>query len=208
MPMTDEKLRPVVETSQLPAKGKGFSAWVGRTFLKAFGWEVSGGIPHAKKVVLVAAPHTSNWDLPFALSVAWVLGVRIRWMGKHTIFRFPFGGMMKAMGGIPIDRRERHNAVSAVIELLNKSDELILMIPPEGTRSVAKRWKTGFYYTAVGAKVPIVLGFLDFGRKRGGIGTLLHPTGDIDVDIVEIRRFYDGIMGKHPHLMGEITVQK
>lgn len=206
--MTDEKPRPVLETSQLPAKGKGVSAWFGRAFLKAFGWEVSGGIPHAKKAVLVAAPHTSNWDLPFALSVAWVLGVRIRWMGKHTIFRFPFGGIMKAMGGIPIDRRASHNAVSAAIELLDKNDELILMIPPEGTRSIAKRWKTGFYYTAVGAKVPIVLGFLDFGKKRGGIGTLLHPTGDIDVDIVEIRRFYDGIMGKHPHLMGEITVQK
>jgi len=176
--------------------------------LRAFDWEVAGGVPNAKKAVLVAAPHTSNWDLPFSLSIAWVLGVHIQWMGKDTIFRFPFGAMMRALGGIPVDRSKSHNAVAAAVKLLKESDELILMIPPEGTRSVAKRWKTGFYYTAVGADVPIVLGFLDFGRKRGGIGTLLYPTGDIETDMDEVRRFYAGITGKHPHLMGEITVQK
>lgn len=203
-----EVRKPVLDRTQLPPKGRGLSAWIGRTFLRAFDWEVEGGVPNAPKAVLVAAPHTSNWDLPFSLAVAWVLGVRIRWMGKHTIFRFPFGSLMKALGGIPVDRRKSHNAVAAAVSILDEADELILMIPPEGTRSVAKRWKTGFYYTAVGAKVPIVLGFLDFGRKRGGIGTLLYPTGDIETDIVSIREFYAGMKGKHPDLMGEITVQK
>jgi hypothetical protein len=141
---TPEKRKPVVDTTQLPPQGRGLRAWLGRTFLRAFDWEVAGGVPNAKKAVLVAAPHTSNWDLPFSLSIAWVLGVHIQWMGKDTIFRFPFGAMMRALGGIPVDRSKSHNAVAAAVKLLKESDELIafkdIAAPPR--RGAERRVRT------------------------------------------------------------------
>lgn len=185
-----------------------FVARFGQAFLDAAGWTVVGGAPDVKKAVIVAAPHTSNWDLAYALSITWRLGLPIRWMGKHTLFRPPFGAIMRKLGGIPVDRRGRNNAVDAAIKLLEDADELMLLIPPEGTRGVAKRWKTGFYHTAVGAKVPIVLGFLDYEGKRGGLGEVFWPTGDIDADMERIRAFYAGMKGKYPHLQGDIKVRE
>ncbi len=179
---------------------------VGRAWLSAFGWEVEGGRPDVKKAVVVAAPHTSNWDLPFTLAVAYVLDVPISWVGKHTLFAPPFGGIMRALGGVPVDRRARNGAVSAIAERIREADEIFLIIPPEGTRGRATRWKTGFYYAAVEAGVPIVLGFLDFGRKRGGLGEVFHPTGDIARDFERIRAFYADVKGKYPDKSGSITL--
>lgn len=181
---------------------------LGRAFLFAYRWEVEEKLPDVPRAVVVAAPHTSNWDLPLAIATAWALGFDYRWMGKHTLFRFPFGPLMRALGGIPVDRRANHNAVAAAIELLEKNETLMLLIQPEGTRGRAKRWKTGFYHTAVGADVPIVLGFLDFGRRRSGLGPVLRPTGDIDADFVAIREFYKDIVPKFPELYGEIRIRE
>jgi len=179
-------------------QGRGLTALIGRAWLAAFGWHVQDGIPDVKKAVVVAAPHTSNWDLAFMLAIAWTLGVRIRWVGKHTLFRPPFGGLMRALGGVSVDRRARHDAVSAIADILRAHDELLLVVPPEGTRGKADRWKTGFYYIALGADVPIVLGFLDYGKKCGGLGTVFHPTGVLEEDIAAIRTFYKDIRGKIP----------
>ena len=196
----------VVDGSRVrPPAGRGLSGALGRAWLRFFGWQLVGGVPDVKKAVVVAAPHTSNWDLGFALAVAWALGIHVRWVGKHTLFRFPFGTLMRALGGVAVDRRGRHDAVTAIAELINRHEELLLIIPPEGTRSRADRWKTGFYYIALAAKVPIVLGFLDYANRRGGLGTVFNPTGVIDDDVASMREFYKDIRGKYPEDESEIV---
>lgn len=183
-----------------------FRRAVGDAWLKAFGWEVEGGAPDVPKGVVVAAPHTSNWDFPFSLAIAFSLDLDIAWLGKHTLFDPPFGTLLRWLGGIPVDRRARHDLVSQVVSVLNQRERLLILVPPEGTRSRAKRWKTGFYYIAVGAKVPIILGFLDFEKKRGGLGEVFYPSGHIDADMAILQSFYRDIKGKHPDRMGEIRL--
>lgn len=179
----------------------------GRAWLRAFGWEIEGGPPPVEKAVVVAAPHTSNWDLPFSLAIAWSLDVDIQWVGKHTLFELPvWGDFLRALGGIGVDRRAKNDAVKAIADVVKQRDRILLIVPPEGTRGVAKRWKTGFYWIAVEAEVPIVLGFLDYGRKRGGLGELLHPTGDIAHDFELLREFYRDVKGKHPARQGDVSL--
>lgn len=189
--------------SHLPRK---FRKLIGQAWLTAFGWEVEGGVPDVKKAVVVAAPHTSNWDFPFTMAVAFALDMDISWLGKHTLFDAFYGPFFKWMGGIPVDRRGRHDLVSQVVSVLNDSEGLMVIVPPEGTRSKTARWKTGFYYIATGAKVPIILGFLDFERKRGGLGKVFYPSGDIAADMAQIAEFYREVKGKHPDRMSVITL--
>jgi 1-acyl-sn-glycerol-3-phosphate acyltransferase len=179
---------------------KGFKYWLGRAWMGAFGWRVEGEVPKTKKFVFIAAPHTSNWDLPFMLATAYIFGVEISWMGKHTLFKGPWGGFMKALGGIPVDRRAPHGLVRQVVERFEQADTLILAVPPKGTRKKVAYWKSGFYHIAQGAQVPIVLSFLDFQRKAAGLGPVLTPTGDIRADMDQVRAFYRDIRGKHPAL--------
>lgn len=177
---------------------------IGKTWLKAFGWTVDGEAPGVNKAVVLAAPHTSNWDFPFTLAVTWALGVDIAWLGKRQMFLPGFRRILKSIGGIPVDRSAKHNLVSQVADKIKASDELFVIVPPEGTRATVGRWKTGFYYIAVEANVPIVMGYLDFEKKKGGFGTLLYPTGDLDHDAVAIRAFYKDIKGKRPDLFTEV----
>jgi len=163
---------------------------ISKIFLWITGWRVEGEVPKDKKFVMIAAPHTSNWDLPYMLAICFVLKVKPYWMGKSQIFKFPFAGLMKWMGGIAIDRSQSNNVVEATAEILKQSDELIITIPPEGTRSKVKYWKSGFYHIADLADVSIVLGFLDYKNKKGGIGGLIQPTGNLDNDMVKIKAFY------------------
>jgi 1-acyl-sn-glycerol-3-phosphate acyltransferase len=182
---------------------RGFKYWLGRAWMGAFGWRVEGALPETRKFVFIAAPHTSNWDLPFMLATAYILGVRISWMGKHTLFQGPFGWFMKALGGIPVDRTSPHGLVRQVAERFQQAHTLILAIPPEGTRKKVAYWKSGFYHIARSAQVPIALSFLDFGRKRAGLGPLIMPTGDIRADMDQVRAFYRDIRGKHVALESE-----
>jgi len=182
------------------------SSLFGNAWLRAFGWKIDGGAPNVKRAVVVAAPHTSAWDFPFTMAVASSLGIRISWMGKHTLFKPPMGYVMRWFGGLPVDRRASHNAVASAVELLKSNDELFLIVAPEGTRQKTTRWKTGFYYMALQANVPIVLGYLDFEKKRGGLGELFYPTGDIEADMKKIRAFYANVRGKHPHQESEAEV--
>lgn len=180
---------------------------IGRAWLRAFGWRVEGGAPPVDKAVVVAAPHTSNWDLPFTLAIAWSLDLDIAWVGKHTLFEKPiWGGFLRSLGGIGVDRRTRNDAVKAIADVVRARDRLLLVVPPEGTRSAASRWKTGFYWIAVESGVPIVLGFLDYGKKRGGLGTILEPTGDIHADFDELRAFYADVKGKFPDRQGKVAI--
>ncbi len=175
-----------------------FMGFFSKICLKLSGWRVQGKLPDMKKVVIIAAPHTSNWDLPFTLFVAFVMEINIRWMGKDTIFRPPFEGLFKWLGGIPIDRSRSNSVVDQSIEQFNTKDQFALAIPPSGTRAKVTYWKTGFYHIAMGAGVPIVLGFLDYRRKIGGLGPVIMPTGNLDKDMERIQSFYSGITGKHP----------
>jgi 1-acyl-sn-glycerol-3-phosphate acyltransferase len=172
--------------------------WFSVAFLRLTGWRLEGAMPaHTPRCVLIAAPHTSNWDLPYMLLAAFSLRLNVVWMGKASIFRPPFGPLMRWLGGIAVDRSKSNNLVAAsAAALASAGGPLQLVVPPEGTRSRTRHWKTGFYYIAVQARVPIVLGFLDYGRKVAGLGPMFTPTGDIERDMAEIKRYYAPIKGK------------
>jgi 1-acyl-sn-glycerol-3-phosphate acyltransferase len=167
--------------------------------MKLMGWKVEGELPpNGQKCVLIAAPHTSNWDLPYTLMVAFVLHLNIYWMGKRQLFRFPFRTLMMWLGGIPVTRESSNNLVAASVEAMkNAKGPLQLVVPPEGTRNKTRYWKTGFYYIAVGAQVPIVMAYMDYERKISGLGPVFHPTGDIEADMVAIKAFYAPFKGKN-----------
>jgi 1-acyl-sn-glycerol-3-phosphate acyltransferase len=168
-------------------------------FLKLNGWKIEGSLPpDGQKSVLIAAPHTSNWDLPYTLMVAFVLRLNIYWMGKEEIFKPPFGGIMRWLGGIPVNRQSANNLVAAAVESIKAADgPLQLVVPPEGTRSKVRYWKSGFYYIAAGAGVPIVLAFMDYERKISGLGPVFYPTGDLQADMLRIQAFYAPYSGKN-----------
>jgi len=174
-----------------------FMAGTGLIFLKMLGWSIGGKVPDIKKFVIIAAPHTTNWDFPITLAITFVLKIKIYWMGKAEMFRWPFGAACRWLGGIPIDRSQSQNMVEQSIHAFKEMDNLIMIIPPEGSRKKVSYWKTGFYHIALGAKVPIVLGYLDYRRKTGGIGHTFCPTGNIEKDMQEIKAFYATITGKY-----------
>lgn len=170
---------------------RAFSRWV----LRSLGWQINGELSaDLRKCVIVGAPHTTNWDLPFSLMIAFSLNVPLHWMGKSSIFRFPFGGIMRWLGGIAVDRSKANNLVAATVNQFNLHEELRILIAPEGTRAKTKGWKSGFYYMADGAKVPLVLAFIDYPNKRGGIGKVMPTTGNYEADIQRIMAFYQPLM--------------
>jgi 1-acyl-sn-glycerol-3-phosphate acyltransferase len=172
--------------------------WIGKTWLALFGWRLETEMPTHEKFVLIAAPHTSSWDLPLMLATSYVMRVPISWMGKQELFLPPFGWFFRALGGIPINRSARKNRVDWAIEHFARTPSLVLAIPAEGTRGTVDHWKSGFYHIALGASVPIGLGYLDFSRKICGVGGFVMPTGDMRADMDKIRAFYKDIRGKHP----------
>ena len=172
--------------------------WLSRLILRLLGWQIEGKAPAAPKYVLIAAPHTSNWDFPFTLMVCFALRMPVYWMGKASLFPPVLGGIMRWLGGIPVERSRQGNLVQSTVDTFQRSARLTVIIPPEGTRSKVTHWKTGFYYIAQGAGLPIALGFLDFKRKRAGVERLFEVTGDIEADMVKIQAFYANITGKNP----------
>ncbi|MCD4801370.1 MAG: lysophospholipid acyltransferase family protein [Anaerolineales bacterium] len=182
-------------------------SFIGLCFLKLTGWEAVGNVPDTPKFVMLLAPHTSNWDLFYILVILYSFGIKFSWFGKKEIFRWPVGGFFKWLGGIPINRGLRKNIVQQTVEIIQAREQIIVGISPEGTRSNTKYWKTGFYYIANQAQVPIVFAFLDYGRKIGGLGPSLTPTGDFEEDMKTIRHFYSGITARHPQNFGNITIK-
>lgn len=180
---------------------------IARALLSLCGWRVRGEPPPLKKYVLIGAPHTSNWDFPVGILALWALRIPGRWVGKHTLFRPPFGWIMRRLGGIPLNRARTRDFVPHMVEEFRRREELVLLIAPEGTRSLTPRWRSGFYHIAHGAGVPIVLGFADFGRKETGIGPVLTPTGDPEADMAKIRAFYEEKTGKRPEKTSPIRLE-
>lgn len=166
--------------------------------LRICGWRKEGRLPGIPKYVMIVAPHTSNWDMLVGMMIALTFVLKLSWLVKGSLFRWPFGGFIKWLGGIPIDRSKSSNIVAQSIETFKENKEMVLAVAPEGTRKKASYWKTGFYHIAKGADVPIVMGFIDYARRVGGIGPTLMPTGDIEFDMQNIRFFYDKITGKIP----------
>jgi len=176
------------------------------SYLWIFGWKKEGQVPNVPKFVMIAAPHTSNWDLPLTLILSLAFRMKVFWLGKHTIFRPPFGSLFKWLGGIPVDRRQANDLVTQCVQTFKNNARMIMVIPPEGTRSKVRYWKTGFYYIAHGAGVPIALGYIDYKLKAGGIGPAVVTTGNIETDMVKIREFYAGVTGKNPHQWTEQSI--
>lgn len=173
--------------------------WLSVGFLRLTGWKVVGELPaNAAKSVLIAAPHTSNWDLPYTLMVCFALRLNVYWMGKSSLFKPPFRGVMMWLGGIAVDRSQSNNMVQdSSTAIKQASGPLQLIVPPEGTRSGTRYWKTGFYYIAEAAGVPILLAYLDYEKKTGGLGPVFQTTGDVEADMLTIKAFYAGFKGKN-----------
>jgi 1-acyl-sn-glycerol-3-phosphate acyltransferase len=180
------------------------SLWI----LNKLGWTIQPDLPDIKKFVVIAAPHTSNWDFPLGILAAKAMKLDISWLGKHSIFRWPFGWFFRAIGGTAINRDSGQNYIRQMAEVFESSDRLILALAPEGTRSKTDHWKTGFHYIARAANVPIVMAHLDFGNKRIGFGTVLVPSEDIEADFVKIREYYKDKRGKSPGNESLIRIRK
>ena len=179
-----------------------------RAWLRLMGWEPEGEQPSAPRFVLIAAPHTSNWDLAYLLALAELYDLRVSWMGKEEIFRAPFGGLFRALGGIPVRRSERADRVGAMAREFAARERFALVVPAEATRSWSPYWKSGFYHIARRANVPIVMGFLDYARRRGGFGPQLFPSGDLRRDMDQIRAFYADKTGKFPDQFGPVRLRE
>ena len=180
--------------------------WMGKLIGWLSGYKVVTDLPDVKKVVVVAAPHTSNWDFPIFFSMVFHFNLRGRFIGKHTLFKGPLGWLMRWMGGMPVNRGSEGKAdiIDQVVELFNQNDELLLGMAPEGTRSYIDHWKTGFYRIAVGANVPIMMAYLDSKTKTMGISEPFYPTGDMEADIATIQSFYADKEGINPKNKGFI----
>ena len=157
---------------------------------------------------MIVAPHTSNWDLPAMLSMAWILGIELHWLGKKQLFRWPFGWLMRALGGVPIDRSAPQGTVAQVAQEFRDRDVFVLAIPAEGTRGLAKGWKSGFYNIAKQAGVPIVMGRLDWKDHVATLSEPLWPSGDVHADMDKIRAYYDGASAKYPEQFSPIHIRE
>lgn len=175
--------------------------------LRLHGWKVDQVIPkESDRSVMIAAPHTTNWDFYFMMLTFWALKVPVRFTIKDNWTKFPFGLITKPIGAIAIDRKPkkpgepRRGYVESMIDIFKRYDRIAVAVTPEGTRALRTEWKMGFYHTAVGAGVPITFGYLDFKNKRSGVGGVVHPTGDMTKDFKVINDFYRNINPKYPEL--------
>ena len=178
------------------------------SLLSLLGWHVDKKIPEENKIIIIGAPHTSNWDFPLTLLGLSALGLRFSWIGKHTIFKGPFGIFFRTIGGIPVNRKARSGFIDEMVSAFSARDRLRLAIAPEGTRSKKDHWKAGFYHIAVKANIKVCFGFIDYPTKTIGLGPTLMPTKDIVRDFQVIKEFYQGKSGKYPDKESTISLRE
>jgi len=170
-------------------------------FKSLLGWKIPNNFPRElKKYVLIAAPHTSWQDFPIAILARNTSGEKINFIGKSSLFKPPFGFIFRKLGGTPVDRSKSNNLVDAIVDIFNSKEKFRLALSPEGTRKKTDKWKTGFYYIAKGANVPIVLVTLDFGNKQVIVSEPYYTTDDMEKDFEYFHSFYEGVQGKNPEL--------
>ena len=189
------------EIGRKPSLLSRFLRWALLRIYKSQGWKATGTIHESRRFVLVAAPHTSNWDFLYFIGLTQDLGFTPHFMAKQSLFRWPWRNFMLDMGGVPINRKSKNNVVEQMAAEFAKRDEFMLTIAPEGTRGEVGKWKTGFYHIAMAAKVPLVIGMMNYGTKTGGLGPAIMPTGDFDADMAKIMKFYNDVVPKYPERM-------
>lgn len=166
--------------------------------LRIGGWTPVGELPDEPKAIIIAAPHTSNWDGFWGLVYKVSIGAEIHFFAKHSLFWFPLSTLLRALGGIPLDRSRAGSAVQQAVDLFDNNDSFYFGLAPEGTRKKTAGWKSGFYRIAEGARVPVYFGFLDYKHKRLGIGRRLDLGGDQEADLEVCREFYGNVEGRWP----------
>jgi len=173
--------------------------FISRLYFWLTGWKAVGKLPAHKKYVLVAAPHTTTGDFPTTMATCSLLGIRMRYLAKKELFKAPLGWIMRAFGGIPVERSKNTNMIERMAEVFDQYEELALIVPVEGTRGFVEEWKSGFYYIALRAQVPIVLGFLDYKKKQGGVfEKVFYPSGDYEADLPLIKEYFREVTPKYP----------
>lgn len=187
----------------MPRTHGSFVAGLGRWALTVAGWRFEGTFPDVPKMVLIVAPHTSNWDFPVGLMAKFALRLGCRYIAKHSLFWWPLGAFLRAVGGIPIDRAAATDFVEETVRIFDAREKLVLVITPEGTRSRVDRWKTGFHRIARAATVPIVLVTFDYGRKIVRLGPAFAATADYESDLAAIQSRITASMAKHPQRYGQ-----
>ena len=178
-----------------------------RTLLKWAGWRAVLVPPPAPKGIIIVYPHTSNWDFIIGVLYRTGTGLPVRWLGKHTLFRWPAGRLLHRIGGIPIRRGQHSGFVTSVLAEYARQDWMWLVLAPEGTRSRTNHWKSGFYQIAVAAGLPVGLGFIDYATRTVGIETYMNLTENVDQDLDRIRAFYAGKRGRRPENAGTIALR-
>ena len=172
--------------------------WLLLQWYRRSGWTAHGTLPPDRKFIILGASHTSNWDFPVFLGTVHAVGRRVRFIGKQSLFRGALGRFMRALGGVPVDRRGRQDLVSQIVEQIRVHDDFLLIVAAEGTRSRTTKWKTGFYQIALCAGIPIVCAGPDYPTKRGIFGPIIHPTGDYERDMAPAFAFFRSLRPRHP----------
>jgi 1-acyl-sn-glycerol-3-phosphate acyltransferase len=180
-----------------PRTGNAFTRWIGRTVLRLGGWTMAGDFPDERKLVILAAPHSSAWDAVWGLAAKIGLGIHIDFIGKQELFRGPLGWFLRRVGAIPVDRARAHGVVDAIVERFAQSETMWFVLAPEGTRKRVEHWKTGFWHIARDAGVPVVCAYFHYPERTIGIGPLMCMTGNLKADMAKVRAFYRPWMGKN-----------
>lgn len=181
---------------RIPLRGNRVMKALGLALLKSLGWRIEGAFPNLPKFVVAVAPHTSNWDFVVGAAAMFALDLRLAFLGKHTLFRWPLGSLFRWMGGIPVDRRSRHGVVGESIRAFSAMDRRILAIAPQGTRSPVPRFKSGFLQIARGAGVPVVFASLDYAAKCIRLGPWFEPSEDVEAELRKTEAFFAPVRGR------------
>jgi 1-acyl-sn-glycerol-3-phosphate acyltransferase len=173
---------------------------LGRSLLRVWGWRIVGEFPALRRFVIVVAPHTSNWDFVVGLAAKFALSLRAVWIGKHTLFRPPFGKLLRRLGGVPVHRDAPHAVVQQIIDEFAAREAMVFVLAPEGTRKRVERWRSGYWHVAHGAGVPVIPVGFDFALRTIFIGPPHETTDDLNADEERLRAYVRGIAPRHPGL--------
>jgi len=193
-----QPLNTPILSGEIPRMGNKFSCYLGKTILRLMGWHFAGEFPAQPKMILIVAPHTSNWDFVIGLAVVFSLRLKITFFGKHSIFIPPFDRLLRRWGGMPVERSAKHGVVEQMADEMRKADKMILCLAPEGTRSRVENWKTGFLHIAHKAKVPVLLVAFDYKKKHIEFGPLHKISEDIPHELNKIYQHYADVQAKFP----------
>jgi 1-acyl-sn-glycerol-3-phosphate acyltransferase len=182
----------------IPRRGSAAWRWIGRTVMRLTGWGFEGDFPDLGRFVIAVAPHTSNWDFVHGAAAMFALDLRLSFIGKHTLFVWPFSSFLRWMGGIPVDRSAAHGVVGEAVDSFRGAASRVLVIAPEGTRRKVARYKTGFLHIARGAGVPVLLIALDYGSRLVRIGPLFEVGEDIEAERARVEAHFARIPGRYP----------